>query len=74
MRTFGVGGFLGYFGHFRYSIGPVTMYVTDMDRRILLTLDTGKMLLISPSETDAFMAEITGKKRRGTGISQNMEE
>ena len=57
IRTFGSGGFLGYFGKFYYKkIGPATLYVTDREKMLLITLDDDRKIIISPDDTAAFMA------------------
>jgi hypothetical protein len=57
IRTFGSGGFLGYFGKFYYrKIGAATLYVTDVQKMLLITLDDDKKIVISPDDTAAFMA------------------
>jgi hypothetical protein len=57
IRTFGSGGFLGYFGKFYYrNYGHVTLYVTDREKMLLITLADDKKIIISPDDTAAFMA------------------
>jgi hypothetical protein len=57
IRTFGSGGFLGYFGKFYYrNYGNMTLYVTDREKMLLITLDDDRKVIISPDDTAAFMA------------------
>lgn len=57
IRTFGSGGFLGYFGKFYYrNYGHITLYVTDREKMLLITLADDKKIIISPDDTAAFMA------------------
>ncbi len=56
IRTFGSGGFFGYFGKFYYrNIGHVTLYVTDRSKMLLIVLDDDKKIIISPDDTAGFM-------------------
>jgi hypothetical protein len=51
IRTFGVGGLFGYYGKFTSSsLGPFTMYCTKMSHLILLTLRSGKKIVLSPDD------------------------
>ena len=57
LRAFGSGGAFGYLGVFWYSkAGFVSMHVTDKSKLILITKTNGKKLMISPDETEAFLA------------------
>jgi hypothetical protein len=57
IRTFGSGGFFGYFGKFYYKkIGAVTLYVTDREKMLLIVLDDDRKIIISPEDPAAFMA------------------
>lgn len=57
LRTFGSGGFFGYFGKFWYKkIGHVTFYVTDRDKLILLKLADDRKIVISPDDREGFLA------------------
>jgi hypothetical protein len=51
IRTFGVGGFFGYFGKFYFSrLGHVTCYLTQRKNRILIVTTQGKKIMISPDD------------------------
>ncbi len=64
LRTFGVGGFLGYWGKFRYQhIGQATLFVTDRSKMILLTLDDDRHIIVSPDDTEGFVAAFNELKR-----------
>jgi hypothetical protein len=57
-RTFGVGGLFGYFGKFSNArFGSMTWYVSRMDKLVLLTTDTEKILL-SPDDVEGFVAAL----------------
>lgn len=57
-RTFGVGGLFGYFGKFSNArFGSMTWYVRRMDKLVLLTTDTEKILL-SPDDVEGFVAAL----------------
>lgn len=65
IRTFGSGGFFGYFGKFYYrNIGHVTLYVTDRSKMLLITLDDDKKFMISPDDTAAFMSAFQERMKR----------
>lgn len=49
LRTFGVGGLFGYFGYF--NAGDV-WYVTNIHKKIKITLNSGKNYMISPEDPD----------------------
>ena len=53
IRTCGVGGFFGYFGHYYMGlIGPFKLFATSMDNLYLIRLASGKKIVISCSEPD----------------------
>lgn len=55
VRTFGSGGFLGYYGKFYNSkIGKLNMYVTRSDNKILLKMNDGRNIVISPDDLSLF--------------------
>lgn len=52
IRTFGVGGFFGYFGKFRVpGLGSTTLYTTQMRNFIHIGLKNGKNIIITPDDT-----------------------
>ncbi len=54
IRTFGVGGFWGYFGKFYNSVyGKMTWYVTRRDQLVLIKTDN-KTILLSPDDIESF--------------------
>lgn len=64
IRTFGVGGFLGYFGRYRYqNIGAATLYVTDRSKMILITFADDRKIIISPDDTAGFVAAFNELKK-----------
>ena len=66
-RTFGSGGFLGYFGRFYYrAYGRVHVFATDRSKIILITLADDRKIIITPDDTQAFMAAFQDlmKKRK----------
>ncbi|WP_176885046.1 PH domain-containing protein [Dyadobacter soli] len=58
IRTFGVGGFWGYYGKFyNSSFGKMTWYVTRRDQMVLIkTAD--KIILVSPDNIDSFTRDL----------------
>jgi len=64
LRAFGSGGFLGYFGVFYYrNYGRITLYATDRSKLLLITLDNDRKIIISPDDTEGFMAAFKEIKR-----------
>ncbi|MBF8456209.1 hypothetical protein IV494_03350 [Kaistella sp. G5-32] len=55
LRTFGVGGLFGYFGYFN---GKDVWYVTNIHKKIKITLKSGKVYMLSPENPDDFSNEI----------------
>ncbi len=51
IRTFGVGGLLGYFGkYYNKKFGHVHYYLTQRKNRVLITMSDGKKIVISPDD------------------------
>lgn len=58
IRTFGVGGFWGYFGKFYNSVyGKMTWYVTRRDQMVLIKTDNN-IILLSPDDIDSFIKDL----------------
>jgi len=55
IRTFGVGGLFGYFGYFN---GNDVWYVTNIRKKIRITMKSGKIYMISPENPEEFISEI----------------
>lgn len=55
LRTFGVGGLFGYFGYFN---GNDVWYVTNMKKKIKITMTSGKIYMLSPENLDDFVQRI----------------
>jgi hypothetical protein len=56
IRTFGVGGLFGYYGKFYNSrLGSMTWYLTRRDATVLLRLDNGKKIVLSPDDPQEFI-------------------
>jgi len=55
LRTFGVGGLFGYFGYFN---GRDVWYVTNIYKKVKITLKSGKIYMLSPENPEMFEAEI----------------
>ena len=53
IRLFGVGGLFGYYGkYYNFKLGHLTLYTTQKRNRILMTMTTGKKIVISPDDLD----------------------
>jgi hypothetical protein len=59
IRTFGVGGLFGYFGKFRNSkIGNMTWYATRRNQAILINLNDGQRIVITPDNPESLIVEL----------------
>ncbi len=54
-RTFGVGGLFGYFGYFN---GREVWSVTNVEKKVKIKLDSGKVYVMSPEDPEEFMSDI----------------
>lgn len=62
IRLFGVGGLFGYYGkYYNFKMGHMTLYTTQKRNRILMTMITGKKIIISPDDLNII---IEFKKRK----------
>lgn len=52
LRTFGVGGLFGYFDYFN---GGDIWYVTNIHKKVKITLNSGQIYMISPEKRDDFL-------------------
>ncbi|MGA9213553.1 PH domain-containing protein [Kaistella sp.] len=59
LRTFGVGGLFGYFGYFN---GRDVWYVTNIHKKVKITLKSGKIYMISPENPDDFVKEVQQRR------------
>jgi len=60
IRTFGVGGLFGYYGHFaNFALGRMTWYATRRDKAVLVTTKTNKKIVLTPDEPDSLVAALT---------------
>lgn len=69
LRTFGSGGYFGYFGRFWYKkLGHISMYATDKEKLLLVVLEQEatkkKYLVISPDDTNTFLETYNKLKRK----------
>ncbi len=54
-RTLGVGGVFGYFGYFN---GNDVWYVTNIYKKVKITMKSGKIYMVSPENPEKFVTEI----------------
>lgn len=60
IRTFGVGGLFGYYGHFaNFHMGRMTWYATRRDRPVLVRTVLGKKIVLTPDNREGFVAELS---------------
>ncbi len=58
-RTFGNGGFMGYYGsYYNKKLGKMQWYATNLNNAILLTTKTSKKIIITPDEHQKFLHQI----------------
>lgn len=58
LRTFGVGGFFGYYGRFYNStLGKMTWYVTHRSQLVLLAVE-GRKIMVSPDDVSLFVGQL----------------
>lgn len=56
IRTFGVGGFFGYFGKFSNAeFGKMTWYATRKDKIVIITTTSDKIIVLTPNEPGKFV-------------------
>lgn len=55
LRTFGIGGLFGYFGYFN---GNDIWYVTNLNKKVKITLKSGQIYMISPEKPEEFLNKI----------------
>ncbi|GEM55467.1 hypothetical protein B0A58_08605 [Flavobacterium branchiophilum NBRC 15030 = ATCC 35035] len=56
VRTFGIGGFFGYYGAFwNKKYGTMTWYLTRRNAMIMITTISNSKILISPDQVDLFV-------------------
>lgn len=55
IRSFGVGGLFGNFGYFN---GNDVWYVTNLRKKVQITMNSGKVYMLSPEDTDGFIHTI----------------
>lgn len=61
IRTFGAGGVFGYFGYFN---GNDVWYVTNIYKKVKITMKSGKIYMFSPENTEDFIQQITNLKSK----------
>lgn len=54
-RTFGVGGLFGYFGYFN---GREVWSVTNVEKKVKIKLESGKVYVLSPENPEEFISDI----------------
>ena len=59
LRTFGVGGLFGYFGYFN---GKEVWYVTNINKKVKIIVESGKVYIISPENPVEFVEEVQLRK------------
>ncbi|MEA5138120.1 PH domain-containing protein [Arcicella rigui] len=58
IRTFGVGGYYGFFGKFANTqMGNMTWYATRKDNTVLILTEENEKIIITPNEPEAFVVD-----------------
>lgn len=58
IRTFGVGGYYGFFGKFANTqMGNMTWYATRKDNTVLILTGENEKIIITPNEPEAFVVD-----------------
>jgi Bacterial PH domain len=58
IRTFGVGGYYGYFGKFANSkMGSMTWYATRKDKTVLIITADDEKIILTPDDPEAFVVD-----------------
>jgi hypothetical protein len=59
IRTGGIGGLFGYYGWFRSSnLGSIFYYATQSKNRILIELNDGEKIMITPDDPLALLMDL----------------
>lgn len=58
LRLFGSGGIWGWFGYFWAQGGVVNVQCTERNNMVMIVTKKKKKIILSPSETDIFLAEM----------------
>ncbi len=65
LRTFGNGGFFGFYGKFwNRKFGSMTWFATNLENAILLTMNNGRKIIVTPDETEKFIDVIKKPTQR----------
>ncbi|MBN9312439.1 MAG: hypothetical protein BGO40_13425 [Chryseobacterium sp. 39-10] len=59
IRSFGVGGLFGNFGYFN---GNDVWYVTNLRKKVQITMSSGKIYMLSPEAPEEFINTVKNKK------------
>lgn len=60
IRTFGVGGLFGYYGHFaNFNLGRMTWYATRRDHPVLVRTVLGRKIVLTPDNREDFVAALS---------------
>lgn len=61
LKTFGVGGYYGYFGKFANTkMGSMTWYATRKDNTVLVRTTEDEKIILTPDDPQAFVADYYG--------------
>ena len=61
-RLFGSGGFFGYYGRFyNANYGSMRMFATNLNNAVMLTLNDGRKIVVTPDDPENFIDAVTKK-------------
>jgi len=61
LRKFGIGGFFSYYGMFKNRVlGDYKAYATHRKNTVVITIKSGKKIVVTPSDPERFVEELKG--------------
>jgi len=61
LRKFGIGGFFSYYGMFKNRVlGDYKAYATHRKKTVVITIKSGKKIVVTPSDPERFVEELKG--------------
>ena len=65
LRKFGIGGFFSYYGMFKNRVlGDYKAYATHRKNTVVITIKSGKKIVVTPSDPERFVEELKGASEK----------
>ena len=65
LRKFGIGGFFSYYGMFKNRVlGDYKAYATHRKKTVVITIKSGKKIVVTPSDPERFVEELKGASEK----------